>query len=383
VEANYCNTNTRLYYLDWLRVLVILSLIPFHSALTYSGQGDTYIVSPLKDITIIPFILIVSSLGNFFMTLLFFVSGIASFCFLRIKGVKQYISERRNKLLIPFGLGTIFLCPFQAYFKALYDGFSGSFFEFLPQFFSPKMAYYLGYAHLWFLFYLFVFSLICVPLFAGWKNNPQLLKNISGFLCSGNRILIPMAFILIAEVTLMPFFQGQFILIGDWANDVVYLSFFIFGYVFASEKEIEEKVYTYFNISIFLIPICLSVLFYTYWMWSIEGSTDKYLTFLWVCTKGIYECAAIMFLLSIGKKYLNKKSSLLSYLNRASFTYYLMHYVPVSLFTYVFIKKDINVYLKYTMTVILSYIFIAVFYEFFIRKLMNSLRNKRENNIRS
>jgi hypothetical protein len=49
--------NERLYYIDWLRVLVILTLIPFHAALTYSGLGDTYIANPLHDARIIPFML--------------------------------------------------------------------------------------------------------------------------------------------------------------------------------------------------------------------------------------------------------------------------------------------------------------------------------------
>lgn len=98
VEGNNILNNSRLYYIDWLRVLVILSLIPFHSALTYSGLGDTYILSPLTDIRILPYMLIVSSLGNFFMTLLFLISGIAAFHAIRSKGMESYFENRRNKL---------------------------------------------------------------------------------------------------------------------------------------------------------------------------------------------------------------------------------------------------------------------------------------------
>lgn len=368
MAENLCDTSARLYYIDWLRVLVILSLIPFHSALTYSGLGDTYIASPLKDIRIIPFMLIVATLGNFFMTLLFFVSGIASYNALQTKGIKEYFFERRKKLLIPLGLGILTICPVQAYFKALYEGFAGSYFAFLPQFFSAKIVYYLGYAHLWFLLYLFVFSAICLPLFARWQSNPQLLQNISLFLGSGQRILIPMAYIIFAEITLRPFFQGPQTLIGDWANDVVYLSIFIFGFVFASDGKIQEQVNQYFKTAAWLVPLNLIVLFYTFWMWAIEESNKLYLTVLWVCAKGVYECAAIILLLGLGRKYLNKKGPLLSYLRRASFTYYLFHFVPISLFTYLVIKTNLNVYLKYILVVALSYLFIGVVYEVFVRR---------------
>ncbi len=33
----------RLAYLDWLRFLVVLSLAPFHAALSYTGFGVVYV----------------------------------------------------------------------------------------------------------------------------------------------------------------------------------------------------------------------------------------------------------------------------------------------------------------------------------------------------
>jgi peptidoglycan/LPS O-acetylase OafA/YrhL len=377
MNENAAAADTRLYYIDWLRVLVVLTLIPFHAALTYSGLGDTYIATPFHDIRVIPFILIVAPLGNFFMTLLFFVSGIASFHTIRSKGIGQYSSGRFRKLMVPLVLGTLFICPIQAYFKALYEGFSGSYFAFLPEFFSGKIVYYLGYAHLWFLLYLYVFSMLCLPLFSKWSKDHGHLKRVSAFLCRGNRILIPMAYILVAEVTLRPFFNGMQTLIGDWANDVVYLSMFIFGYVFASEAEIREKIGEYFRLSVFLAAACLAVFFYTYWMWTVEEADGMYLAILWMFAKGIYECAAIILLIGLGKKYLNKRSPALDYLNGSSFTYYLIHFVPVSLFTYVFIGTELNVYLRYLLTVVLSYIFIAAAYELFAKRSLKLLRAGR------
>ncbi|HEX2946228.1 MAG TPA: acyltransferase family protein [Clostridia bacterium] len=375
------NPNKRLYYLDWLRVLVVLTLIPFHAALTYSGLGDTYIASPLHDVRIIPFMLIVSPLGNFFMVLLFFVSGIASFYSIQSRGIQRYASERRDKLLIPLGIGTLLLCPLQAYFKALYDGFSGNFFEFFPEFFN-KMAYYMGYAHLWFLLYLYVFSMVCIPLFKRWKGNPQILSSISGFLCRGHRILYPVAFIVIVEVILRPVCNGQYTIVGDWANDIVYLSFFVFGYVFAANSDIRKKIEKYFNISILLIPFCLAALFHTFWSWAVKGSGEMYLTYLWVFAKGVYECAAVIALLGIGRRFLDRKSPLLGYLNNASFAYYLFHYLPVSLFTYLLIGTNLNVYLKFGMAVVFSYIFIIILYEL-IRRVKNVLKAGRRPNKQS
>lgn len=35
--------NKRLYYIDWLRVLVVLTLIPFHASLTYNASFTIYV----------------------------------------------------------------------------------------------------------------------------------------------------------------------------------------------------------------------------------------------------------------------------------------------------------------------------------------------------
>ena len=69
----------RLYYVDWLRVLVVLSLIPYHAALTYTGLGDIYIKTQINDIRVLPFLILSVPLGSFFMTLLFFLSGISAY----------------------------------------------------------------------------------------------------------------------------------------------------------------------------------------------------------------------------------------------------------------------------------------------------------------
>jgi glucan biosynthesis protein C len=325
---------------------------------------------------VLPFIIITAPLDNFFMTLLFFISGIASFYALQHRSKNQYIDERIKKVLIPFVLGTILICPVQAYFKGIYDGFSGNYIEFIPQFFSGKIVDYLGYAHFWFLLYLFVFSLICIPLFNKWQNDNTILNNISSFLCKGNKIYIPIAFIMTTELLLRPFFPGKQILIMDWANDIVYLSMFIFGFVFASNCELQKRINSLTKLSMCLVIICISIFTYIYYMWIVHDSKAIYLTFVWAFVKGIYECSAIILLLGTGEKYLNKKSLVLSYLSKASFTYYFMHLLPVTVFTYFLVKTNLNIYLKYLLVILLSYVFVFIIYELIVRKLFNLFRKK-------
>jgi hypothetical protein len=44
----------RLHYIDWLRVLVVLALIPFHASLTYLRYGVVYIKEPVSGLASLP-----------------------------------------------------------------------------------------------------------------------------------------------------------------------------------------------------------------------------------------------------------------------------------------------------------------------------------------
>jgi peptidoglycan/LPS O-acetylase OafA/YrhL len=363
----------RLYYIDWLRVLVILSLVPFHAALTYTGLGDTYIKTPIIGLNTVPLMLINISLGSFFMTLLFFISGMAAYYSLRRRGSQAFMSERIRKVLVPFLLGFILLCPLQAYFKGLYEGFLGSLIDFYAEFFSEKIVDYLGYSHLWYLLYLFVFTLLSLPLFKKWLIKEDELKKLSSFLCKGRNIYYPVGFIIVAEMILRPFFPGPQTLITDWANNVVYFAMMVFGFVYASDTRIQERVERLKTLSglIFLaLTILYSIVFYT---WLTQG-TD--LTVIWVLTKGIYECSAIIYVLWLGKKYLNRQSKALDYLNKASFTYYIYHFLPVSFFTYCFVLSPMNLYVKFFLVVLLSYLCIFLFYELVIKRIHGLIRSR-------
>lgn len=361
----------RNYYLDKLRVWVILSLIPFHAALTYLRFGDVYIKAPVSGIEALPFLIIVVPLGDFFMTLLFFVSGFASFYSFKNRGSSQFINERLKKLIRPLILGFVLICPVTAYMKALYEGFEGGFLSFIPKFWL-NIVYYQGYAHLWFLLYLFVFSMICIPLFNRWQSDEIRFKRIGDFLLKGHRLLLPFGVIILLELFLRPFFPGFQTLIFDWANDIVYFSIFVFGYIFASDERIREKLRRYIKLSAVCGVLSLAALFYVNIMWQVLYKGDIYLSVIWALAKGFYECSAIVFLLNIGWARLNRENKLDKYLKGASFTVYIFHFLPVTLFTLLFMELNIHIFVKFLLVVALSLITVFLIYEAWRR--LSSLR---------
>jgi hypothetical protein len=354
----------RLYYIDWLRVLVILSLIPFHASLTYLRYGSVYIKEPVSGLAALPFLIIEVPLGDFFMTLLFFISGMTSYYSFKKRGVGEYIGERANKLMLTLLLGYLTVCPAAAYLQALYEGFQGGFLNFIPQYLWYQILHYHGYGHLWFLFYLFVFSLLCVPLFSRWQRDEGRIERIGAFVSKGNRLLLPVGFIILLELCLRPFFNpGAYIIIFDWANDAIYLSMFIFGYIFAADERIQEKIKGYYKASMVTGALALAMMYYVNIQSQMFYSNEAYLTPLWVLSKGVYECSAITFLLNFGRSFLNKGGKAIGYLSRASFTYYFVHFFPVTFFTLFFIDYRIHIFIKFLLVVVFSYITVFLIYE--------------------
>ena len=159
---------TRKYYIDNLRWLAILMLFPFHTAQIWNGgeYSGFYIWSHTND-----FMYAFSTfVYPWYMTLLFAISRMSLKFALQKRTPKQIIVERVNKLMIPFVFGVLVLVPIMTYVAEIFfNGYTGTYLNQYILFFT-KQTDLTGYsggftpAHLWFLLYLFVISLIALLL---------------------------------------------------------------------------------------------------------------------------------------------------------------------------------------------------------------------------
>ena len=162
----------RRYDLDWLRVLAFGGVFFYHCS-RFFNSGDWEMknaaTSPLVDI----FTGVFELWG---MPLLFAISGASIFFALRPGGAVRFLAERGLRLLVPLALGMLVLGPPQVYLQRLTHGdFQGSFFGFLPLYFdgSPFNGNFAWTGvHLWYLEYLFLFTLVLTPLFV-WLKRPS------------------------------------------------------------------------------------------------------------------------------------------------------------------------------------------------------------------
>lgn len=172
----------RRYDIDWLRNIGILLLFPFHSARIFDIWGPFYTKSSELSYGLSWFITLASF---WFMPLLFLLAGASSRFALEVRTAAQYTKERFSRLFIPFVFGVLFLVPPQGYFARIgQHGYSQNYWDFLKSYF-PDFSDLSGYtgtftpAHLWFILYLFIISLVALPLLLAIKKRRWAVSNIN------------------------------------------------------------------------------------------------------------------------------------------------------------------------------------------------------------
>ncbi|MGO9017750.1 MAG: acyltransferase family protein [Syntrophobacteraceae bacterium] len=236
--------SNRAYYLDWIRIGVILLLVPFHSAVSFTRVGDAFIKYQQSALAMD---IGLAFLSIWIMPVLFMVSGAASYYALQHKTPDEYMRERRAKLLVPLIAGTLLLCAPLSYLRALFIGsFHGNFLEFYPAFFSKGPYPYgnFNWGQLWFLAYLYVFTLILKPLFVRTirEGAGSRLVAASSIPEKGLWIYIVVIPSMFTETLLRPYFPGLQNLVWDWANFTLYLLLVFYGFLFAMNDRILDNI---------------------------------------------------------------------------------------------------------------------------------------------
>jgi hypothetical protein len=343
------NQNDRAYYLDWIRIGVILLLVPYHSAITFALRGDTFIRYPQ---TMPAVSTAMWFLSIWIMPVLFVVSGAASCYALQHRTPKEYARERRTKLLVPLIGGTLLVCAPMSYLGALFTGtFHGNILQFYPVFFTsgPYPRGNFTWAHLWFLSYLYVFTLILRPLFVRVirEQTGARLAAASSILEKGLWIYLIAIPSIFTETLLRPFFHGQQNLVWDWANFTLYLVLFFYGFLFAVNDRILDNIERIRMFSLFLgasLFVAAAGLGFEKNLGRLVPAYHALMVFAWVFA-----------VLGYARRFLNRQGYLYLYLSNASFPFYIFHLLPITVGAFFIARGDLNVWLKYLIIVLLAY----------------------------
>jgi surface polysaccharide O-acyltransferase-like enzyme len=335
----------RRYDLDWLRVLGVLLLVPFHVALIF--VLDPYTIMYIKDV--INSRLLADATGFihlWHMPMLFVISGSATYFALGFRSADQYLRERFRRLFIPLIFGILTFVPFTLYIQhsnvlSLQEGYTGFFHIDLAQLDGMNGAF--SPAHLWFILYLFVFSLVGLPIFLWLRSEKdkraiKALANISQ--APLNLILWGIPLTLAAAMNIL----GSF-------NPVYYFLLFFYGYIFASDTRFQESIdkLTWVALAYGLFEGAVNVILplsrYAEWtpQWMVLGL--MYQLGRWMLTLAA---------LGLGHRFLNRTSKVLQYASEAAMPFYLLHMTFSVVMGYFVIQLHAPVAVKYPLIVLAS-----------------------------
>ena len=362
--------NVRKYYLDWLRVLAILSVFIYHST-KFFDLGNWHV----KNASIY---FGVRYLENFMeiwmMPFIFAISGASVYFAMEKAGAGKFFKDKVLRLGVPLLVGIFTHASLQVYLERLsHHQFSGSYFEFLPHYFDGLYIdagvggnFAWAGMHLWYLLILFVFCILCYPIFRWLKGRGQKILSKTG-----NFLALPVAIYLLAiPLNLVEMVTSdtpvEQLQPGGW-NFALYLCFFLSGFVLISSERLLARIQ-----SMRWASLGVGLVLTVGYMFPIVNANNPTLSSLSESLDDpIINFAAwawIFTFLGFGMQRLNFSNPVLKYANEAVLPFYILHQTVLLCVGYFIVQWAIPDVLKWALIVVTSFALIMGIYELLIRR---------------
>jgi len=294
----------------------------------------------------------IASLSPWFMPLLFALAGVSTFYALKKRTPSSYVKERVLKLIIPLFAGVLFVIPAQTYIaERFHNGFTGSYFYQYVLFFTAETdlsGTRGGFtpAHLWFLLYLFVISIIALPLLVAY-NNAKWKLSIQKM-------------IVIMPLFVIPFAMAPILNIGGHSVGR-YFAYFILGYFVLSSDNLLEKL-DRFRIPLLLTTVACSIGNVVLVYFFIHDRLQAPM-FYFEILQAFYGWIAILTILGLGRHYLNFRNRITDYLSASSFAVYIFHQSWIIVVAYYVFMFTENILAQILLIIFTSFVFTYATYE--------------------
>jgi len=357
----------RRHDLDWLRVLAFSGVFLYHCS-RFFNSADWHIKNAQTSAVVDIFTNIFDLWG---MPLIFAISGASIFFALRPQGGARFLRERASRLLVPLLIGILVLAPPQVYFDRLtHHQFSGTFFEFIPHFFEPANFSWNG-MHLWYLVYLFAFTLVLTPLFM-WLKSPRgqkAIHSLSNFSSHPGAIYLWAIPIALITIIVDPFGMMK----PSPAEALVRLVMFplplVYGYLIYANEGIQQAIVRQRGASlgisaVFSLIALLISLGTAQWGW--KFNLPVFSLVMTACSLLIWSYLLSAF--GYGMRYLTFNHRLLTYANEAVLPVYILHQPIILTLGFFIIPLQLPILAKYLIITPLASCITLGLYEYGIRR---------------
>jgi hypothetical protein len=285
------------------------------------------------------------------LALLFFVSGAGTAFALGFRNAGTYVAERAKRLLIPLLFGVIIIIPPQVYIERISQGFEFiSFLEFVKQ--LPESGLYpagnISWHHLWFVGYLFLYSLLALPLFMYLRSN----RGKNHFLLFSQRLSQP-SYLLLWALPLMltmslltPVSTGVQNIVNDSSMFISYFLFFIFGY-FIHTGNLWDKLSQGRLIFLKVSFLCTVALYYIRWTGTIPDNPETSGYIIYCCLNALNSWAWVITICGYCVHYLNINNPWMRKANLVIYPFYILHQTIIVIVAFYILPFNDALFIKY------------------------------------
>ena len=358
----------RRYDIDWLRIGVIFLLFPFHSARVFDIWEPNYVKSAVTSTGIS---MVVFFIGFWFMALMFLLAGMSAWYALKSRGPGQFARERVLRLLIPLVFGILVVVPPQGYMARLAQGYHDGYLHYLAGYFTDfsDLSGYTGSftpAHLWFILYLFVLSLVALPIFL-WVKRRLALQTQGGrpFALAGlmgKPLAVLLLFIPLTLTEALPDIGGK--------NPFFYLLLLLAGFLLVGSSGAVQAIDRLKKPALIALPFVVVLLSLMNLIWGF-GSHDDFsaqqISMAFVRNLSLW--LIILVLLGYGAKLINRPAKPLAYMSRAAFPVYILHQTVMMVWAYFVVRWGMPLWTQYFTIMLGSFVLTVGVYDLLVRRV--------------
>lgn len=314
----------RQFGLDWLRIGAFALLILYHIGMFFVPWGWHVKASTPVEWAVWPMM----AVNPWRLMLLFVISGVVSRTLLaKFSTSGGFAWSRSKRLAVPLLAGMVLFVAPQPWFELrdrdAYDaGFVhfwiNDYFEFGGSRGSPLPTW----NHLWFVAYLWAYSLVLAALAALPATLRTRLQHGFDALMSGWRLLVlPIGWLAMARLVLHPAFGETHALIDDPYAHAVYGFAFFFGVALARSSTAWGAILAHWRALLGLAGLACTAMFAGH-CWGEEAQAWETIRLL---SRAVLAWSAILGLLGLARTRLHYDGPVRRYLTEAIFPYYIAH----------------------------------------------------------
>jgi hypothetical protein len=262
-----------------------------------------------------------------------------------------------QRLLVPLAFGMLVVVPPQVFYERLQDPIHhGSFRVFYLHLLDGVYpAGNLSWHHLWFVAYLFTFSLVTLPGFLWLRtaSGQRILAGLAGLCGRSGWILLPALGLAASEAALRSRYPGPANFVDDWASVFFFAEFYACGYVLYSDGRLLQAVERGWKaalvgalVSTFTgIALFLSGKVPGYGNPLAGGSSAGWI--LLMILRGFNSWSWVLVWFGLAQRHLRSRPRWLGYATEAAYPFYILHETWIVVIGYSVVQWNWGVSAKY------------------------------------